>query len=280
MYRAALGPLGFSRASSTAAEIRRTSVQIARSTERLFLIHMAEEGAFTVMQRGREAMVNQGDFTITDCAEPFLLSHHRPCTAIVVRVPEAVLKASLLAPEDLAGLVVCGHDGLGAIAAGLMSSVCRQMQLAENPQTMSGVSRALLDVVAAAYAPHSKTVSESSTGVARRVYVRRYIETHLQDSELNPARVAAAFRVSGRRARAIFEAEGEGMSAYILRRRLEECARWLRDPRCIKRSISEIAFTWGFNSLGSFCRAFKTKYHVTPGEFRASAPGGADLDRP
>ncbi len=61
-----------------------------------------------MLQRGREAMVKEGDFTITDSSEPFLLSHERPCTAIVVRVPEAMMKTLMIVPEELAGRVISG----------------------------------------------------------------------------------------------------------------------------------------------------------------------------
>jgi AraC-like DNA-binding protein len=67
----------------------------------------------------------------------------------------------------------------------------------------------------------------------------------------------------------IFAREGECISSYVLRRRLEETARQLVDPRWRGRSICEIAFTWGFNSAPHFSRSFREQFGMPPREYRA-----------
>jgi AraC family transcriptional regulator, positive regulator of tynA and feaB len=80
--------------------------------------------------------------------------------------------------------------------------------------------------------------------------------------------VAAQLRVSSRYLRMIFAASRESVSSYILRRRLEECARQLADPRWRAHSISDIAFRWGFNSAPHFSRSFRDLYGTSPREYR------------
>jgi AraC-like DNA-binding protein len=60
----------------------------------------------------------------------------------------------------------------------------------------------------------------------------------------------------------------ETVSAYVLRRRLEECARQMADPRWRGHSISEIAFAWGFNSASHFTRCFRERYGRSPRDYR------------
>ena len=50
----------------------------------------------------------------------------------------------------------------------------------------------------------------------------------------------------------------------------------IRDrPGATHRSVSEIAFAWGFNSSAHFCRLFKSHYGVSPSEFRRRAADSA-----
>jgi AraC-like DNA-binding protein len=66
----------------------------------------------------------------------------------------------------------------------------------------------------------------------------------------------------------VFAAEHESISDYILRRRLEECAVQLGNVLWTGRSITEIAFDWGFSSMAHFTRAFKERFAVTPSEYK------------
>lgn len=100
---------------------------------------------------------------------------------------------------------------------------------------------------------------------------RLRIERDLRDPALSPSRVAARLRMSPRHLRALFAAGDETVSAYILRRRLEECARELADPERRSASITEIAFGWGFNNPPLFTRSFRERFGMSPRQYRACA---------
>jgi AraC-like DNA-binding protein len=61
------------------------------------------------------------------------------------------------------------------------------------------------------------------------------------------------------------------MSAYILRRRVEECARQMSDPNWSGHTLTEIAFSWGFNSAAHFTRSFREQFGSAPRDYRRSA---------
>ena len=69
----------------------------------------------------------------------------------------------------------------------------------------------------------------------------------------------------------MFAPGGEKMSVYILRRRLEECARQIGNPSWNAHTLTEIAFSWGFNSAAHFSRTFLEKYGMPPREYRRMA---------
>ena len=54
-------------------------------------------------------------------------------------------------------------------------------------------------------------------------------------------------------------------------RRVERCADDLRDPGQAHRPITDICFSWGFNSTSHFSRLFKERFGVTPRGYRAAS---------
>jgi AraC-like DNA-binding protein len=59
------------------------------------------------------------------------------------------------------------------------------------------------------------------------------------------------------------------VSGYILRRRLEECARQLASSLRRGQTITEIAFASGFNNVAHFTRVFRQQFGVTPRQYRS-----------
>ena len=62
---------------------------------------------------------------------------------------------------------------------------------------------------------------------------------------------------------------GESPHAYLLTRRLERAAALLRTT---DRSVAEICFSVGLQSVGSFTSSFTRTYGVSPTAYRASFP--------
>jgi AraC-like DNA-binding protein len=119
--------------------------------------------------------------------------------------------------------------------------------------------------------------SPSTTTRRRRSDVIRYIEEHLHDPSMSVESVAEGVHVSPRYLRAIFATSGEKVSAYILRRRLEECARRMRDPAWSSMTLMQIALSRGFNSAAHFTRSFREQYGASPREYRRATLAASRL---
>jgi AraC-like DNA-binding protein len=65
---------------------------------------------------------------------------------------------------------------------------------------------------------------------------------------------------------------GESPHAYLLTRRLERAAALLR---LTDRSIADICFSVGLQSIGSFTTSFTRTYGVSPAAYRAAFPPAA-----
>jgi AraC-like DNA-binding protein len=66
---------------------------------------------------------------------------------------------------------------------------------------------------------------------------------------------------------------GESPHAYLLTRRLERAAALLRNT---DRSVVDICFSVGLQSLGSFTTCFTRTYGMSPTAYRAAFPPAAD----
>ena len=65
---------------------------------------------------------------------------------------------------------------------------------------------------------------------------------------------------------------GESPHSYLLTRRMERAAALLRNT---DRSVADVCFSVGLQSVGSFTTSFKRTYGVTPTAYRASFPPAA-----
>jgi AraC-like DNA-binding protein len=80
---------------------------------------------------------------------------------------------------------------------------------------------------------------------------------------LSPAHFSREFR----------RAFGESPHAYLLTRRLERAAALLRTT---DRSVSDVCFSVGLQSLGSFTTSFTRTFGMSPTAYRATYPPAAD----
>jgi AraC family transcriptional activator of tynA and feaB len=76
--------------------------------------------------------------------------------------------------------------------------------------------------------------------------VRTAIESRLSDPTLDPASVAEAAGVSVRYANALLAEQDTSIMRLIRTRRLARCRMALEDPLQNRRTVSDIAYGWGF----------------------------------
>jgi AraC-like DNA-binding protein len=67
---------------------------------------------------------------------------------------------------------------------------------------------------------------------------------------------------------------GEAPHAYLLTRRLERAAALLRST---DRTVADVCFSVGLQSVGSFTTSFTRTYGVSPQAYRVQFPPAADL---
>lgn len=103
---------------------------------------------------------------------------------------------------------------------------------------------------------------------AQLAAAKRHIDLHLGDSGLTPASTAAALGISTRQLHRLFEPSDSTFAQYILRQRLLRCRDTIAGATGTGRSVFDIAFGWGFNSMATFYRAFACEFGSPPAALR------------
>ena len=230
------------------------------------------EGEADARHYGHACSLARGDFLLVDGAAPLEFVFDGPGEALVLRLAARALRNHLPSPDQFCGIPLRAHDGIAQDVADLVRCIFSQLEDGLSAQFHGRIARNLLDTLGTAFAmAHEGNLTGSPLLCSRNARVRLRIERDLRDPALSPSRVAARLRMSPRYLRAIFAASNETVSAYILRRRLEECARELADPQRRRTSITEIAFGWGFNSAPHFTRSFRERFGMSPRQYRSCA---------
>lgn len=287
----AIGPISIRRTLSMPARLEAAPGEFGSSSEQQFFLMMPVQGSVAIMHRGHQAVLVPGDFVLFDSMVPGRIEFTEPNTSLHLVLSAEDVKSRLPTPENLCGVKASHEGAFGPVVAAMLQDVWRQVESGFPQEYGFTVAKNLLDVIATAYAlQHGSRFGESTSISERRAHVKRFIEAQLRDPQLSPAYVADYFGVSTRYLGMIFERELEPVSAYIARRRLEECAHQLASTMWAARSVTEIAREWGFGNRAHFSRVFKKRFGVSPREFRraqrelptppAALDGGAAAPEP
>lgn len=131
----------------------------------------------------------------------------------------------------------------------------------------------LLDAVVCCAMPgHPDCLHRS---LQKRDQVKRFVERELRNPDLDAEMIAASVGLSVRQVHRLFVDEPLSLMRRVWIRRLENCYRDLAQDRAGQRSVSEIAYAWGFNDQAHFSRAFRRHFGVTPRQVREKGNSSA-----
>lgn len=269
MVRTSVDRLWLGLVCSSAAVVHHAREHVARTREALFFLKVQIEGSSRHQQDGRVAELETGDFTLVDSTRPYQMAFDEQNKVLVLGVADAMLRRYVACPESLVAIRMSGQDSLNNILTDFATGLWRQYSGLDVDTVGGNLVNALLSLTAAAYAvvPDAHPVGSAHVE-ALRMRIVHYIEKHLDDSDLSPRSIATMMSRSRRYVHTIFTRGDETISRYILRRRLEECARMLASSSQRARSVSSIAFDYGFSSCTNFGKVFREHYGMTPTEYR------------
>jgi AraC family transcriptional regulator, positive regulator of tynA and feaB len=229
-------------------------------------------GEGLISHGGRDVVLRPDDFMLLDTTKAFDLKFPGPVKEYLIQIPWDTVRRDLVSPERIAGLAIQGDKGIGRIVSNFLSGFIQEAP-SLNPNEVSSLTRSLIESLNIAALSYLDASARDSSGCqAFQLHqIRLYIEDHLRDANLTTDKIAEAHGISQRYLHKLFKTEGVSVGRLIWERRLERCRRDLENPLFSGKSITEIAYSWGFNSSSHFSRIFKQRFNRSPREIRKMA---------
>ncbi|HWV55711.1 helix-turn-helix domain-containing protein [Pseudorhodoplanes sp.] len=266
-----LATLGLSRVTSSPQWVRRTPAKIGRTTEDYFLVSIQTRGHGKIVQDGRVAELAPGDFALYDSTRPYELIFDEPFQQHVLQLPGAVLRGRLRNTETLTARTVCGNRGAGHLMIGMINTLAADIDTLE-AGSVAAIAESVENILVAGLCslPGAADPAVSQLTAYHRDQIKTYVLRHLRDPHLSVNTIAAHLKLSPSTIYRAFAGEPTSLNSWIWNQRLDGAKRDICDPALAGRTITDIAFSWGFNDAAHFSRIFRARFGCSARELRAS----------
>lgn len=238
-----------------------------------------DERVFTLLMPNRPRLVHAaglryvqqpGECVLTDSSDPVVGTYHQPHAAICLNIPFDTVRAWLPPNERFDGLRLGNTSTAARVISMLLLSLWQSIDSGASQAENRRTADTLLELLArrCRRAAPARYRTESGARISCD-QVKDYINAHIRNPRLSVQMVAERIGVTTRYLQLLFAEEGECASEYIKLERLRGCLLDLRDSSFDEQSITEIAFSWGFNSAAHFSSSFKKEYGLSPRDYRA-----------
>lgn len=238
------------------------------------LISWQMEGKSRVSQSGRECIVEPGQIFIIDTSKPFEIETTDMRTRSI-HMNSTFLRAGFPEYEHFTATPFDSLSGAGVVCSGMISHIFSSSYSA-TPSAIGRFADGLAHLLAVALFERDDTEeSESrfSPEVGRMMRVKSFIRQNLADPMLDCGAICATSGVSLRHLHHLFSKEGTTVMRWVWSERLRNIACDLEKQSLAHRTISSIAFDWGYSEAAHFSRTFKGAFGMTPLKYRKQSLG-------
>jgi AraC family transcriptional regulator, positive regulator of tynA and feaB len=217
---------------------------------------------------GQAVTLAAGDMILVDPRLAYTCRYAADSELLVVKYPRRNLLARIGSVEAFVGSKLAADVGVGGLLSEFLSVLPAHADRLDGAAVHA--SSQILDLLAVLLLKESGG-SAPRIGFSRLLLAHRLrtaIETSLTDPTATAASIARSAGISLRYANAILNEYDTSVSRLLQTRRLERCRQALANPLCKPRSISTIAYAWGFSDLTHFTRRFRLAYGLVPSEYR------------
>jgi AraC-like DNA-binding protein len=232
------------------------------------------EGTAYFAHAGRKLVQPPGQWTIFDTARPSAILAPQGSETLILTLPREKLLRSRYHLDDLILRPFSRAYGIGKVVCDFVFSV-----VSELPKLGSRTEADIADSICHLLRLAIVELLGDREGHSHREFlserIKTYILSDLRNPDLSIDRMATALHCTKRYLHKVFESEGVSLSDYIWQSRLDRCRDELLDAKHEARSVTDIAFSWGFSSSAHFSTAFKQRFGIPPSNYRAEGQNEA-----
>lgn len=218
-------------------------------------------GTSVFEQDGRRIAVTPGDGLAYDVSRPHLITSSALTKHDVVIIPRHLVEQRGVGPEQLLARHFSARDGVGRLAHDFVLSAFNQAP-SLSPGCELQVADALLELVLLPFLAEERDKRTGREALTARI--KTLIRANLSDPELSVERLSSALDCTKRYLHMSFAGEDTTITGYIWQKRLEKCLEELELGQGSGKTLTDIAFSWGFSSSSHFTHLFKKRYGLPP----------------
>jgi AraC family transcriptional regulator, positive regulator of tynA and feaB len=266
-----VGSLQLSRFSSSSISFRKCPAETASPENRCCILITQLRGVRHYSQNGVSVTLRPSDSTLIDSGLPWSSSCPTECARLYVRAPRWLIEDRLQTSALPLARRIPGNAQPGAALFRVSRSLYRDAEMWKAEDETAALET-YFNILSACIGLSKANVSVGQRCDELTSRIQSFIETHLTEPTTGPAEIAGAVGISVRHLHRLFSLRGHTVGDWIRWRRLLQCRRDLADPRLRERTITEIAFFWGFSDSAHFSRCFRTQFGMCPRVFRSGVP--------
>ena len=256
-------------------KVQRTGADVAKDKIEAFFIRRFRRAAIWRAGPGStpvDLVYEPGDFCMSSTEWRFDEESKGPASFDMLVIPQAALSPLLAGGRLARPFRLPGPSPLGSLLGAAMDAAKAQAPLLAD-RLGEAVLRNLCGLVSLACSASEEDTESGRDSLrsAQLAAIKRHVDVHLADPGLNPASTVASLGISARQLHRLFEQSGSTFARYVLRQRLLRCRDTIAGATGTGRSVVDIAYGWGFNSMATFYRAFVSEFGSSPAVLRASS---------
>jgi AraC family transcriptional activator of tynA and feaB len=211
-------------------------------------------------QNGRRFDLMPGDCLTYDVSCPHTIISPSLTRHEVVIVPTQLLQERGFHSTKLPACKLSARTGTGRIAHDFMHAAFGEAPKL-SPHIAIGVADTLIDLL---LLPLREAGTAFDRGGPVMLYERAqaFIHKHLRNPDLSIDQISTELGCTKRYLHMLFSDRGMTVSDYIWQARLQNCRQDLEAQG--GRTITDVAFSWGFSSSSHFSRVFRKYFGIAP----------------
>lgn len=248
--------------------VARTSKSVTQCNDNAFILNLILNGCMSVEQSTNYSILNKNDFAICASDQPYSLVIPEYMEVACFRLPIKLDHGYNAIINRLLAVKINDNSG--------MSPLVRAYALELHKQKLH-ITQHSFDIAIIQLSHLVNSLINEHLGVLNAIQSTNYkerlisrinaiISTELQNPLLNVEFLASKLNLSTRYLQYLWKDEGETLSGFIRRKRLEKVAVTLKTYRHF--SITEIALSMGFSNSSHFIKVFREHFGETPKDFR------------
>ena len=246
-----------------ASQHRIAHTAVARKIERTSLRQdpVPDATEFPISSRTAAASTSvPGDCLAYDVSCPHTIISPSLTRHEVVIVPKELLRERGFHSAKMSACKLSARTGTGRIAHDFVHAAFDEATRL-SPNNAVGVADSLIDLLLLPLR-EADTMFDRIGPEAMYIRAQAFIREHLRDPDLCIDQISAALGCTKRYLHMLFSDKGMTVSDYIWRARLQNCRHELETQA--GKTITDVAFSWGFSSSSHFSRVFRKYFGVVP----------------